>query len=96
VAPPAAEPERGPIQELLNPADLDRFQKETAEYKKEVQVLLQRIHRHRLNAADASRVSLINTFVRDSDRAAGRQDWRSAHELAERALALARELTGGK
>ncbi len=92
-----AEPDRAPIQELLPPADLDRFQKETVEYRRETQGLLQQAaHARHLSAAQRDMVNRINTFVKESEAAAERNDWRVAHELANRAVALARELTGGK
>ena len=91
-----AETDRPPIKEILSPADLDRFQKETAEYKKETQTLLQQALGRRLNSTQQGLVNRINTFVKDSDSAAEHNDWRLAHELANRAVALARELTGGK
>ncbi len=90
------ETDRLPIQEIVPAAELDRFKSETAEYKKEVQNLLGQAQRRHLNRTQLGLVNRINTFVKDSDAAADRNDWRGAHELANRAVALARELTGGK
>jgi hypothetical protein len=97
-AQPPAQPEadRLPIQEIVPAAELDRFKAETADYKREIQTLLQQAQRRRLNHTQQALISRINAFVKDSDAAADRNDWRGAHELANRAVALARELTGGK
>jgi hypothetical protein len=98
VAPPPqpAETDRPAIQELLPAAEVDRFQKETAEYKRETQDLLQQAQRRRLNATQQGVVKTVNTLLQESEAARERNDWRVAHELANRAVTLARELTGGK
>jgi hypothetical protein len=96
-APPQpAEEDRPILQELVPSPELDRYQRETGEYKKEVQFLLQQAHARRLNSAQRALVSTINNFMKGSDAAAQHNDWRMAHELANRAVTLARELTGGK
>jgi hypothetical protein len=99
VPPPTqpAETDRAPIQELLPAAEVDRFQKQTAEYKRETQDLLQQaLRRPHLNATQRGVVKTVNTLLKESEAASDRNDWRVAHELANRAVTLARELTGGK
>ncbi len=90
------EPDRGPIQEIVPAEDTKKYQEETAARKKEILMRLEQTHNRRLSASDRQRIALINSFLKNSDAAAARGDWRSADELAERGLVLARELTGGR
>jgi hypothetical protein len=93
--PPAAAPEanRPPIQEILTPSDLKQFQDRTATARREVR---KRLDGRQANGAEKELIDRIASFMKQSEEAEGRADWRQASELAERALALARELTGGK
>ena len=97
--PPATqptEPDRGPIQEIVPAEETRKYQEETAARKKEILMRLEQTHNRRLNASDRQRVALINSFLKNSDEAAARGDWRSADALLERGLILARELAGGR
>jgi hypothetical protein len=97
--PPAvqpAEPDRGPIQEIVPAEDTRRYQEETNARKKEIQMRLDEANKRHLSRAERQRAELINSFLKNSDAAAARGDWRSAAELADRGLVLARELTGGR
>jgi hypothetical protein len=94
VAPPAAEPERAPIQEIV-PADERRRYQESAEAsKREIRQLVEHARAHRLTAEQKKIVTRIQTFVTQSDDAEKRGDMRQADALAERGLVLAKGLAG--
>ena len=93
---PAAESDRPPLQEIVPPEDQKRFQEVFAADTKEMQQRLDQIQARRLNGSEKTLVDRIQSFKKQSEAAAERGDWRGASELAERALALAKDLTGGK
>ena len=102
-APPATQPAtpeteqpRPPIQEIVPAADQKRLQDEAASCQKEIQQRLESIQGRALNHRERQTVTYIESFLKQSEAAEGRGDWRAAAELAERGLALARELTSGK
>jgi len=95
-AAPPPESERQPIQEIVPVEDQKRFQEEAAAQKREIHQRLEQIAGRRLNHSERDQLAHITSFVKQSDAAETRGDWRSAAALAERGLALARELTGGK
>jgi len=98
VAPPPAQPEsdRKPLQELVPAADQKRLQDEAASSKREIRQRMEQVSARQLNNNEKQTQSRISSFMKESDAAEARGDWKSAAELAERGLALARELTGGK
>jgi hypothetical protein len=98
-APPAAtpaEPELGPVQEVLTADERKRFQESADNRKSEIRHLLTQIKSHRLNAELNREVKRIQTLVAQSDDLEKHGDMRQADALAERGLILARELAGGK
>jgi len=97
-APPETEAPRTPIQEIVPAGDQKRLQDEAAACKKEIQQRLGSLHAQGrpLRTREQQTEKFIESFVKQSGEAEGRGDWRAAAELAERGLALARELTGGK
>jgi hypothetical protein len=95
-APPETEAPRPPLQEIVPAGDQKRLQDEAANCKKEVQQRLDGLAGHTLKARERRTVEFIKTFMKQSEEAESRADWRAAAEFAQRGLALARELTGGK
>jgi len=95
-AAPPPESERQPIQEIVTAEDQKRFQEQAAAQKREIHQHLEQIANRRLSHSEREVLAHINSFVKQSDAAESRGDWRSAAALAERGLALARELTDGK
>ena len=94
--PQPPEPERGPIQEIVPAGDMKRFQEETVNRRKEINVRLEQASHRRLNDQERQLVDRVSGFLKQSEAAEARNDWRQAYELAGLGLTLARELTGGK
>jgi hypothetical protein len=92
VPPPAAEPERPPIQEVVPPGDLKRFQEDAERAKAEIRKYIDQVQAHQLSRRQRGLLDRVNSFVKQSDDAQNRGDMRQARELAGRALVLAREL----
>jgi hypothetical protein len=88
-----AEPERPPVQEILNPAESKRLQDLAGAHKREIRQWLTPARARRLNQDTVSR---IQSFLKASDDAENRGDMRQANALAERALILLRELQGAQ
>jgi len=95
-AAPAPAADHPPLQEIVPAADQKRLQDEAANYKREIRQRLEQLGNRHLKAQEKTTQTRIASFLKESDAAAERGDWRSAAELAERALALARELTSGR
>jgi len=97
-AAPETEAPRPPIQEIVPASDQKRLQDEAAASKREIQQRMETLNRQgrRLKPSEAQTAKLIESFVKESGEAEARGDFRAAAELAQRGLALARELTGGK
>jgi len=91
-----AEGDRPPLVELVPPEDQKRFQEQVATNTREIQQRLEQIQTRQLNRTERVLVNRIQSFLKQSEAAAGRGDWRGASELAERGLALAKDLNGGK
>jgi hypothetical protein len=99
--PPATtetEAPRTPIQEIVPAEDQKRLQEEAAQCKREIQQHLEAIQAQgrRLKAREQQTQKFIESFLKQSGEAEARGDYKAAAELAQRGLALARELTGGK
>jgi hypothetical protein len=95
VAAPAA-PELGPIQEVLPADERKRYQESADGRKAEIQQILTQVRAHHPTPPQKSAMKRIQTLVDQSDNVEKRGDMRQADALAERALVLAREMTGGK
>ncbi|HEY2014229.1 MAG TPA: hypothetical protein VGH38_12055 [Bryobacteraceae bacterium] len=95
VAPPA-EPERGPIQEIVPAEELKRLQQGADAKKREIRQRLSRLPRHRQSADEKALVDSIQSFVNLSDDAERIGDMRKAYELADRGLVLAQGLPNGR
>lgn len=98
-AAPSPQPteERPPIQEILAPMELKRLQDAAQGAKGQIrQLLSQAEHRRRLNGDELNLVKRITEFVKLSDEAEKGGDMRAAADLAEKALVLARGLSGGR
>jgi hypothetical protein len=93
-APPAGEV--APVQEVLSPEARRRFQESADSRKPEIQQLLSQVKSHPLNAEQNREVRRIQSLVEQCDAAEKRGEMREADKLSELALALARELAGGK
>ena len=96
VAPPAAEPERAPIQEIVPADERKRYQESADASKREIRQLLEQAKSHRLTTDQKKVVTRVQAFVTQSDDAEKRGDMRQADALAERGLVLAKELAGGQ
>jgi hypothetical protein len=94
VVPPAAEPERAPIQEIVPADERRRYQESADASKKEIRQLVEHAKAHRLNTDQRKMVTRIQTFLTQSDDAEKRGDMRQADALAERGLVLAKGLSG--
>ena len=92
-ATPPAE-EVAPVQEVLSPEARSRFQESVKNRKGEIRQLLGQLHRP--TSDQKQELKSIESLLDQCDAAAKRGDLREADALAERALVLARELTGGK
>lgn len=95
-AQPEAPAPVAPVQEVLSDEDRRRFQESIANRKTEIQQLLAQLHGHRLSADENRDVRRIQSYLGQSDEAAKKGEMRQADALAERALVLAREVTGAK
>jgi len=91
-----AEPERAHIQEIVPADELRRYRESADAHKRETRQLLQQARAHRLTSDQNKVVKRIEVFLTQSDDAEKRGDMRQADALAERGLALAKELAGGK
>jgi hypothetical protein len=89
-------PERAPVQEILPAADLKRLQDETANNRREAKLRLDKVTGRALTNAEKDRVALVASFLKESENFESRGEWRSAHEFAEKAFTVSKELTGGK
>ena len=97
-APPAAPPpetERGPVRELLDPAESKRLKAAADVQKKEVRSWLNSSRARRLGATDPT-VARIKLLLQACDDAEAKDDMREASVMASRAVTLMRELQGGK
>jgi hypothetical protein len=90
-----AEPERPPVQDILPPEELKRFQESAINRRTETRRLLAQVRSHRLNP-DPHTVQRIQSFMSQSEDAEKRGDMRQADAFAERALVLAQEMSGAK
>jgi hypothetical protein len=85
-----------PVQEVLSPEDRKRLQESADNRQNEIRQLLSQLKGHRLSAEQNREVKRIQSFVEQAENAEKRGDMRQADALAERALILAQEMTGGK
>src|SRR5262245_36365947 len=86
-APPAGEPGRQPVQEVLRPEERTRLMQEAMKARRETRTILTRARRQ-----PKDRVDIIKTFIQQSEDYERSGDVRQSNELAQRALVLAREL----
>jgi len=94
-APPATEETRPPIGEIVPPNEMKRLQDSADGRKREIKQLLDQARGRGLTRHEQSVISRIESFVKLSDQAEAKGDMREADALAERALVLAKDLTGG-
>jgi hypothetical protein len=98
-APAAQQPppeERPRLQEILSAEEKRKLADEINSRKREVNEILQQVARRNLSAADRVIVERVRSFLVLSDQAAGRDDFRQADALSERAVVLARELRNAR
>jgi hypothetical protein len=95
VAVPAS-PELGPIQEVLPADERKRYQESADGRKAQIRQILTQVKTHRATSEQNRAIKRIQSLLEQSDAVERRGDMRQADALAERALALAREMTGGK
>jgi outer membrane biosynthesis protein TonB len=96
-APPAPAPEleRPRIQELVSPAEQKQLAESLDARKREINQSLQQAG-SRASAHDRNLLNRIRSFVKLSEEALARGDYRQADALAERAQILCRELRGAR
>ncbi|MGA7235252.1 MAG: hypothetical protein WBY44_06220, partial [Bryobacteraceae bacterium] len=95
-APAPADAGLAPVQEVLTPTERKRLQDSADARKTEVRQLLTQIKSHRLSAEANREVKRVQSLLAQSDDVEKHGDMRQADALAERALILARELSGAK
>jgi hypothetical protein len=95
-AQPPAEDVRPPVQALVPAEDQKKLQDSAQGRKREVSQILSQAPTQSLTARQKDIVRRIGFFVRQSDQAEQRGDMRQADDLAARAQALARELSGAR
>jgi len=93
---PATEEVRPPIGEIVAPGEMKRLQESAAARKKEIRQLVDQARARGLTRREQDVVARIESFVRLSDQDEARGDMREADALAERALVLAKDLSGGR
>lgn len=94
-APPTPEP-RAPLQDVVPPSELKRWQDSAQARRKAVHQWLDAPGRRHLSRQQQATVEHIRAFLKDSDSAEQRGDMREADALAERAQILLKELQNGK
>jgi len=90
-APPAAEPEKAPIQPILTEDEHKRIREAIDTRRKEIDERLNRAKRH-VSSHDQSLKERIASFLAQCSQAEKRGDYAQADALSERALILAQEL----
>jgi hypothetical protein len=98
-AAPAAQiapPERPRIQEIVPAEEQRRLHDSVEARRKELQQWLQQAQGRTLNSQERELINRIQSFLKASDDAAARGDFRTADALAERAQILVRDLQNGK
>ena len=95
-APAATESERPPIQEILSPGELRRFQDDAVRNRQEIRQKLQQLGRRRLSTKEQEMKDQAQSFSRQSDDAQKSGDMRKAFELSARGVVLAKALVEGK
>jgi hypothetical protein len=96
VAPPAAESERGLLQEIVPATELKRLRDSAQGRRKVINQILEQLKNRSLNSSQRSVFDAITSFVASSVEAENNGDMRQADALAERAQILATELMSGK
>jgi hypothetical protein len=91
----AAESEVRQVQEILPAEELKHLQDSLLARKQEVHRVLDLALARKLNSQQSAAISRIQSFLRQSEEAEKRGDWRQADALGERAQILAREFQGG-
>jgi hypothetical protein len=90
--PPAAEPERPAIGEIVPVEELKRLQASAQEEKRAIRQIVEQAQGRRLRGTERGLVGRVEQFVRLSDEAEASGNMRQAYELAHRGLILAKEL----
>jgi hypothetical protein len=91
-----AEPARPSIQEVLPEGERSKLQNDAAASRKKVRAWLESTSARRLSGQSKLTRDRIQSFLKASDDAERRGDFREAVQLAERAEILMRELQGGR
>lgn len=92
VQPPAAEPERPAIGQIVPVEELKRLQTSAQEEKRVIRQIVEQAQGRRLRGPERGLVGRVEQFVRLSDEAEASGNMRQAYELAHRGLILAKEL----
>jgi len=93
--PPLPEVERGPVRELLDPAEIKRLKANADLRRREVRSWLNTNRARRLGPKNPT-VIRIQGYLKVSEDAEEKEDVRGASEWAERAALLMKELQSGK
>ena len=94
-SPPAATPEPGrtPVREVVSSVEEQgRLREEANNHMRETRVRVDAAQSRRLNNKQRTLIDRIQTFLRQSEEAGRRGDWRQASELAGKAVVLAKDL----
>ncbi|MBZ5621172.1 MAG: hypothetical protein LAQ69_20960 [Acidobacteriia bacterium] len=94
--PQPTETERGPIQEIVPQAELNRLQTEAGTFRKTAQQRLDQLRKHRLKPEEQSLRDSVLSYIKLSEQAERQGDIRKAYQAADRAQALAKDLPDGK
>jgi hypothetical protein len=89
------EPERGPVREVLAPAESKRLKSSADAHKREVRTWLSSSRGRRMDPNDPT-VARIRSLLKESDDAEEKGDMRQASDLADRAMTFMRELQGAR
>jgi hypothetical protein len=92
-APPVTpEPEREPLQEVVPPNELSKLREETASGIRDARQRIAQVELRPVSRQQRNSIDRIASFIRQADEMDRLGNYRQASELANKALALAREL----
>jgi hypothetical protein len=92
---PPQEAERGPVRELLDPAESNRLKNNADTHKRSIRAWLTGSRGRRLDSNNPT-VARLQLMLKASDDAEEKGDMREASDWADRALILLRELQSGR
>jgi hypothetical protein len=86
-----AEPART-FEEVISPEEKRRLKDEAESLRRDAYRMVDQLGRRRLSATQQNELSRIRTFLKQSEEFQGRDDFRQARDLANRARTLAQGL----